>query len=156
MWSAIQAYMDEQLAELPKLKATPVEPFEFGSDLSCGEDVTADWAELPKNSNLLVVQSIYRRLNTERGSLPDDPDYGFDLCGKLNKGMTQKGLLSIAGQVKAEILKDDRIEAVDVAVDFNNMMLTVQIKGMTRVGAFEMTMDVDSAKATLLTEGNTI
>lgn len=156
VWSEISSVIQGEIDNLVRVKDEPLADFGFGGDLDCAFDLTDDMAELDGDDILVLVQACLRRLNTVRGSLPQDgdpevADYGFDLCGMLNRGMTQKDLLMIEGRIASELGKDDRIETVEAAVSLDaNGEMTVTIKGTTRTGTFEMTMGVTAASVTLL------
>lgn len=94
----------------------PMLPIEFGSDLSCGDDIDSLATELAGDSPRLVIQAIYRRLITPRGGLLDDPDYGLDLHEFLELAMVPAQLATIPGRVQVEVLKDDRVQACTVEV----------------------------------------
>lgn len=102
------------IAELTQAATLPVEPFGYGRDLVCWEDLTATLAETDPATTQSLAQDVYHRITTERGSLVDDPDYGEDVRGYVNEAMTERGLLSIGGRLSQEIRKDDRIGSVEV------------------------------------------
>jgi phage baseplate assembly protein W len=128
----------EYTAELEALVAPPTGDLGYGGDLSCTDDLTADMAELDEHDPLLVAQSNYRRLRTPRGSLPDDPDYGFDLVELLNQGLTVRSAQEIEGQVRGELEKDDRN-------DMSALTVTVTLSGDLK--AFDLDIRSISADA---------
>ena len=89
---------------------------DYGSDLSCVDDLDASMVELDgvADGPLVVAQAVYRRITTPRGMVIDAPDYGVDVAALLHRGLTRAELLGVAGTVRKEILKDDRVAAVDV------------------------------------------
>lgn len=135
----------EQAAHVPDLL-----DLDFGSDLSCDEDLRSDFGELDADDPLLVAESSYRRLCTERGTLDDDADYGIDLRRWLHLPMTQRQLRENEGQVNAELRKDDRVESLVVSlVRVGANELELRIQGETATGAFTLTLAVTSAEVLL-------
>ena len=61
-----------------------------------------------------VAQNAYHRLITPTGMLGDDPDYGLDLAGLCGSDHMPSTLASLPRRIEAELLKDERIRAVDV------------------------------------------
>lgn len=149
-WSKVSEYMASQMADLARYKSEPTEPFEWGSDLDCANDLQENMAELRKDDLLLVVQSCYRRLTTRHGTLVDAPDYGFSVKELIHAGLAPKDEARIAGQIQAELTKDDRLETVEAAATFTDGAVAIEVSGMTRVGNFSMTMGVTAASASLL------
>ena len=129
MNSTVQAALDQQLATLTREVDAPVAPLGYGTDLSCVTDLTEDLAEVDPNSVQGIAEALIRRLITPRGALPDDPDYGYDLRGLLNRGTTLAELRNASGQARSEVRKDDRVRDADVAASFTlgNSTLNVTI-----------------------------
>src|SRR5262249_13556353 len=99
----------------------PVDPFEgegmttdFATDLDCSDDLNPLGTTV--SGPLCLAQAIQRRLSTPRGMVIDAPNYGRDLREYLSRGMTAAELEAIPGDVRAEVLKDERIEEVDAGV----------------------------------------
>lgn len=65
----------------------------------------------------LLAEAAFRRLITERGTLLDDPNYGFAVKQFLNADMTPARKAAAPGLIKLEIQKDDRLVDGSVAVD---------------------------------------
>jgi phage baseplate assembly protein W len=150
VWSKVSDRFAAEIGALVRYHSEPVSPYGWGSDLDCADDLTENVAEIPKDDMRLVVQSCYRRLTTRRGTLIDDPDYGFDVLHLLHAGMTKTDLIRIAGQVESELSKDDRLETVECKVSYADETIELDIKGMTRIGTFSMTMGVTEASTYLL------
>lgn len=116
------------IATLVSLVPTPVEPFGFGTDLSCVSDISETLDEVDPFSALGIAQAVARRLCTARGTLPDDEEYGLDVRGYLNRGVPTIELRDFAGQIRLEVLKDDRVEDAQVEVTSpESTSLTVSI-----------------------------
>ena len=81
--------------------------YDYGHDLACTSDLTANMAETDGLTTL--AQALYRRLITPRGGLIDDPNYGFDCTSLLDESVTQRTLAILASQIDAELVKDERV-----------------------------------------------
>lgn len=142
----VQDKIAEYTAALSRIVPVPTGDLGFGADLSCTDDITHDAAELPGDSPLAVAQANYRRLTTPHGSVPDDPDYGLDVRGFLNRGLTQKSLQEIPGQVRGELRKDDRNDPSNLVVtmtilpDFKSFDLDIRAQAAT--GPYTLTLAV--------------
>jgi hypothetical protein len=114
----LRAAIDAELATLTPLVRTPVAPLGYGSDLSCDSDLTETMVELAGDDPLVLAQALVRRLDTVRGSLPDDPNYGYDVVGQLNAPKTDAELRALERNVELEWRKDDRVGTATVEVTF--------------------------------------
>lgn len=103
-----------EIAALTREVATPVAPFGYGADISCARDLEEDMPEV--SGQLVLAQALVRRIDCPRGGLPDDGDYGIDLRSYLNRGITTTEQRSIAGAIRSELSKDDRVDTVAVTV----------------------------------------
>lgn len=108
--------IDAELARLTREVTPPPGPFAYGIDLDCVTDITADLREVDPESPRAIVQACIRRLTCPRGGLPDDPDYGFDVRAFANHGVTQAEIRDLAGRVRMELRKDDRVVDAVVSV----------------------------------------
>lgn len=106
--------IDRQLQELQQLQAHAQEPFNYGEDISCAFDLDESMKEV--SDTLVLAESLIRRLDCPRGELIDDYDYGIDLRTAANRGFTAAFLEEIAGLIKNELLKDDRVDSIVVNV----------------------------------------
>lgn len=144
------------LAELSRVVDTPVAPFGYGTDLSCQTDLAEDFGEVDPNSMLALAEALVRRLDCPRGHLPDDADYGIDLKGAVNRGSARADLLALAGQIRAELEKDDRVDRASVSVTLSADGAQLAVKTRItprdpRTSDFSLTLAVTSA-AVLLEE----
>ncbi len=98
-----------EIAALTRVTLAPEGELGYGRDLSCVTDLTADAAEVEPDDPIAVAQACTRRLITPRGSVPDAPDYGLDLRGYCNRGVTASDLSALSGQITSELRKDDRV-----------------------------------------------
>jgi hypothetical protein len=116
-----------ELALLERIEPTPLAPFGYGQDLDCTTDIDQDLLEVDPSSKTALAQALLRRLSCPRGRLPDDADYGFDLRGMLNRGTDANALRDLAGQIKGEVLKDDRIDGADVTTTYTAQTETLDV-----------------------------
>lgn len=85
---------------------------DYGTDLDWLDDMNPTGAMV--SGTTLLGQAVYRRLITPRGSCLDSPDDGLALEEFLHAPLTDAALAAIPGQVRQEILKDERIAGVDI------------------------------------------
>jgi len=110
----IETLLNELTAQVP----APVTPFGYGVDLSCTDELDPELAEVDPTSIEALSQALYRRYITPRGALADDGDYGYDLRGLLNRGLTDTDLIAIASGIANEARKDDRVDNATATVAF--------------------------------------
>lgn len=99
----------EQLTTLTRVVAVPTGELKYGTDLSCVTDLEPTLAEVDPASPVAIVQAIIRRFTTPRGALADDQDYGLDIRGHINRGITPRDLRALGGALQGEAQKDDRV-----------------------------------------------
>ena len=150
MSAQVKAVIAEELAKLVQIVDFPVEPFGYGSDISCDSDVDPDVAEVGAFTTLVLAQAIVRRLDTPRGSLPDDKDYGIDVRSYVNRGVTAADIQQLAGQISNEVRKDDRVDTLTVTVRPSTTGTTLGIELAIRpvdaeLGGFTLTLSASSA-----------
>lgn len=154
MADVVRDAIAEELAAIERVIDTPEAPFGYGSDLVCAFDIEPDAREWPGDAPELVVEAIIRRITTPRGALVDDGDYGIDVRGFLNSGIAAQDVPRLAGRIRGEIEKDDRVEFATVTVTWTDPVLRIAIRvtpADPRLRAFRFTLAVTSA-AVLLEE----
>lgn len=62
----------------------------------------------------ILKQALQRRLETRRGSDWTDPDYGLLVDDYLGDGLTPEAIERAAGEIKAEVEKDERVRSAAV------------------------------------------
>ena len=104
----------------------------------------------------LLGEACMRRLITERGTLLDDPNYGFPLINLLNRGQTRAGRAAIAGLIRLELMKDERVQSVDVIATFDEsakpiirLDLDITVTGVD-TGPFSLVLSVDEVNVRVL------
>lgn len=129
---------------------------DLGTDISCVDDFSLQMESV--TGRLCLAQALARRLVTPRGRfswLDSDgvtihgwPEYGLDLRAFLLSKATPQ---SIARAAEAECLKDERVQAVDVAVvQDTSTTLAITIAVTDADGTFTFTLSIDEAKASLV------
>lgn len=123
----------------------------FGSDLSCFDDITPNLAFTSEQTAL--AQAIGRRLITPRGSLWEDQDYGTDVRQWLQAPSPTAA--RIAAAVETEVLKEPRVESVTAAVTWTEATRQLRID-LAMVASdeteFSLTVLVDNLTVQLLEE----
>ncbi len=157
--NVVRSAIAEELAVLERLVDVPVEPFGYGTDLSLANDLTARMEMVNAFTTRALGEAIIRRLTCPRGGLPDDADYGIDVRAMVNKGTTTDDLRALAGAIRAEATKDDRIDTVTVVVTPSSTGSDLAIAlavtpADPRIGGFTLTLALSSA-ALLLEEMST-
>jgi phage baseplate assembly protein W len=133
-----------------RIVATPSEPFGWGSDIACALALDPDVRELDGDDPQVLANAIIRRLDTPRGQLPDDPDYGIALRSMLSAGITDAGRRSISGRIYNEITKDERVDSLRVDVTPGDESLTIALTVTPVEGEpFTTTLAVTSAGVVL-------
>jgi hypothetical protein len=161
MNATVQAAIDAELALLERVVDPPSAPHGYGSDLSCTDDLTATMDEVNGFTTLALAQALVRRLDCPRGGLPDDPDYGIDIRAMLNRGLTTRELRDLAGAVRLELEKDERVDSASVtfrpAPDGSSFAIEIAVTpidarlGTDGEGGFSLTLALTDA-ALLLEE----
>lgn len=154
MNATVQAALSAALAELEAVRDFPTEPFGYGADLWCEADLSPDMVEVEGDSMLALAQALVRRLDCPRGGLLDDLDYGIDLRASVNVGMTAAEVNSLAGAIRAEMLKDDRVTAARVTVaptpTGSELAITIALEPVdSALGTFDLTLSASSAAVVL-------
>jgi len=154
MSDAVRDAIAASVAAIVPIMATPVEPYGYGSDVSCAYDVDPGVAELDGSLTLVLAQAIVRRLDTPRGSLPDDPGYGISLRSMVNKGVDAAEVAAMAGVIRGEVSKDDRVDTVTVTVTPSTVGDSITVTLIVRpvdqsLGGFSMTLAVTSGAVLL-------
>ncbi len=124
---------------------------DYGTDLSWTTDL--DPTGRMATGTQVVAESVYRRLLTPRGACLDAPDDGLDVRAFLLLPLTPANQASIPGQIRQEILKDERVESAVVSADFTapgTIGLTIRCTLVEAEDVFELVLSVTEAAALLL------
>jgi phage baseplate assembly protein W len=117
----------------------------FGQCWSCVTDLSSPGIYV--TGNQAIGEAIARRLQTPRGGLIDDPNYGYDLTDFLNDDLTTADLALIQSNVNAECVKDERVTAASTTLTFTGGVLIVTIAVTTSAGPFTLVLSVSSVAA---------
>jgi hypothetical protein len=124
----------------------------YGHDLSCLTDL--DPAMLEVDGRMLLGQALARRLQTVRGTLIDDANYGFDLCGEIDDDLITRDIARITSQVDAEFVKDDRVLSSTSVGVFVSGALTLVCTIVDLIGPFKLTLVATSVTVAVLKVSN--
>ena len=130
-----------------------LDPDSLGTDVFCLTDIPLRWTLVTERQNLACA--LARRLSTPRGTLDWDPNYGFDLRGSLNDGLTQTALSQLRGAISSECEKDERVLRCDADVVYiaASSSLTVNLTITTNTGPFALILQVTSVSVDVLDQG---
>lgn len=121
----------------------------YGSDFSQLTDFDQDWTFLEGDSEALALaQAIGRRLQTPRGALFYDPNYGYDLRSLIGSSVPPT-VATIA--IQNECQKDERVKSCVADILAIGEVWTIQIKCTTEAGAvYTYTVSVTSVSVEFL------
>jgi hypothetical protein len=97
-----------------------------------------------------LAQALARRLITVRGTLLDDPDYGYDLQDLLNGRTKARDLADASAAIITQFRLDDRVRDAEVEVSFLGGVLLVACTIYDGAGPFPLTLSVSDAAITIL------
>lgn len=100
---------------------------DYGRDLACVTDLDTTLTETEPGGRRIVAEAIARRLQTPKGGLIGDPNYGFDLAGYCNDEYTAANLDWIRSQVVAECEADERVTAATCELSVTSDVMTATI-----------------------------
>jgi hypothetical protein len=133
----------------------------YGTDTSCG--LAGYRSGVLVRGRLLLIEAAFRRLTTPRGTLAstdEEAAYGFDLSEYLGAVDAELAELSLPARVSAELLKDDRLTAVEVEVRKEETegigsglwiyFLDIKMTPADLSGRFAFTLRIDQVTAELI------
>lgn len=88
----------------------------LGDDMAGVADMSA--SDAVSSGRQCLGENLARRLETPKGALIDDPNYGFDVTARLGDDVSAADVLEIQNGCEAEFLKDERVLAAAVTVQF--------------------------------------
>jgi phage baseplate assembly protein W len=97
-----------------------------------------------------LIESLARRLDTPRGRLIDDPNYGTSLPGEVNDDLSQADIARIQAATTAECLKDERVVDATSDATFVNGVLTLNLEITDGQGPFPLTLAVSAVTVEIL------
>lgn len=151
----IAAAMAIEVASIEREAPVPEAPFGYGRDLSCVNDCTDNFDEVDPNSQRALAEVLLRRVTTKPGSIPDDPDQGFDLVSTLNRPATPSQIQGYADRIRLEFRKDDRVDDAEVSLtpstDFTTLECSAEVTPIDpALGVFTFTFAVAEDGTALL------
>ena len=143
------AAIEEVKLEQPK--GTSSTASGFGSDLWCELDLHPNMVELSPNDPLLVAQNALRMITTDKGTYPDDPLIGMNLFNWLRRPADIHLKAALESAIKAEILRDDRVESVVVIVTptADRTSASVSVQGICAQGPFKLVLSMSDSNVVL-------
>jgi len=123
---------------------------EFGVDIATPDATDIDPYFSTVSGWRGLGQALGRRLTTPRGSLLDDPSYGYDLRSRLNDSLTPGDLAALGAVVKRELEADERVETATPTVAFAAGALRVAARITTASGTFRLVLAVGDVTAEIL------
>jgi phage baseplate assembly protein W len=127
---------------------------DFGTDVDCRSGVPLRWGLISGRPN--VVNALIRRYRTVRGTLPNDPEYGFDLRDLVNAGLTTARLSQARSGIVAQALLEPRIRDVTDVTFAPNLATNSLIISMTledALGPFPLVLSIDRVTVAILATG---
>jgi phage baseplate assembly protein W len=123
---------------------------DFGSDVSTFPGLDPSF-QLQTGSRVLM-EALARRLMTPRGTLPFAEDYGTDVRAWLSEGIEGADLDDLKAAVEQELLKDERVDDVQVVVEWvpQEERLTIRAAVDTAEGPFRLVLGVTELTVALL------
>lgn len=121
---------------------------DFGTDLSSYPDL--DLGALITGPRVLL-EALARRLTTPPGTLPEDPEYGYDARQLINGTYSPRDLAREERRAAAQCEMDERVLAADVRMHlvFATGQVTLTVRAMTASGPFSLTLDISQAAVVL-------
>lgn len=131
----------------------------IGLDTSCTDSLRA--GRLVRTFRTLVAEACYRRLITPRGTLrggEQEANYGLDLAGLVGSVVPSGGaalIASLPGQIKLELVKDERVNDVATAITSTTngakgLSLALTLRITTDEGAVSLLLAADTVTVALL------
>lgn len=123
---------------------------ELGSDFGGGADLSASLAE--QRGRPALADAIMRRLTTERGGLPDYPDYGFDISSLIGTIIEPS---SVAQRVLAQVRAEQEVDraSLDIETSSDNTEITLKLKIVSGQGPWPLTIQVSDLGVTAIIPG---
>lgn len=123
---------------------------DLGTDISTPGGMDLDPMMRTVTGIRALGEALLRRLITPRGTLLDDPTFGYDIRSRLNDGLTAADLAQLRALVVAECERDERVETVSAAVAIVGSALRVTLTGRSSAGPFRLVLSVSAVTADVL------
>lgn len=129
----------------------------YGVDVWCGQELQT--GRLASGA-MVVLLACLRRQITPRGVLrggEEEQVYGLDLASYVGQVGEELAIPSLPGRIRAELLKDDRVAAVEATVTASTnaageteLLIEEQIKFHEFDETFPLTLKVDAVSIQVL------
>lgn len=151
MSELVKSLVAGMIDELTPFRSHAQPPFGYGSDLSCTFDLDASMREV--SGTLVLAEALLRRLDCPRGLLPDDAHYGIDLRTAANRGITSSELAALAGRIRNELVKDERVADVRVSVRSENagqrLIISIVVTPVASSSDFALVLSAENGELLL-------
>lgn len=147
--------LDPAAPTAPSTLSTAIAGGQYGQDTSCTDILRPG---VLVSGVMLIAEACYRRLITTKGSLEYDPTYGYSLIDLLQRAMLPDEIAAIPRNVRAELLKDDRIDdvTVDSSYDVGSASLSLTVRGTASDGtSFALVMNASQVSVQLVSINDT-
>lgn len=131
---------------------------DFGFDVKTYPDLSPRLEKIGGRS--VLIESLYRRLSTPRGSLWWDDEYGLDLRGLLGAGikinrLSDRALRRVEVEIVNQLSKDERIlrSVARVRYEALTRAFTVYVDAVDSSGPFRLVFRLDSTNILTVIEG---
>jgi hypothetical protein len=103
----------------------------------------------------VLSQSLIRRQTTPRGTVLTSPNDCLDVRLLLSAGMTQAQLQALASSIRTELMKDQRVNGVQVTitVDTTTGKTTIAESIQSSFGPFTLTLALSTGSIAIITAG---
>ena len=140
----------------------------LGQDLAGINDLTPTMSEV--SGRTCLIQACARRLSSPRGCLIYDPDYGYNLSELVDDDLAPGDVHAISPNIVQELLKDERVLACDVSLQYVGLdqvqqamvgtvanplpipigALVIAVSITDGLGPFKLTLSVTSVSVSIL------
>lgn len=122
----------------------------FGTDIGAVPDLDPMMSEF--TGRAVLVEALYRRYITPRGSLFYDPNYGYALFELLGDSLSASDLVLIQAEIAQEALKDERVAAARARCVYKSetRKLRVAVTLQDADGPFSLVLEADQVSVKIL------
>lgn len=126
---------------------------DYGTDISDFPDIDPMMPEFA--GRLILLESMYRRLTTPRGSVFYDLNYGYNIRELLGESFGPGDLELIQAEISRECLKDERIVSAQAKCKYKATtgQLLIALTLQDGDGPFALVLSVDKVTVEVLRAG---
>ena len=104
--------------------------------------------------NRVVAEALLRRFVTTRGTLIDDPNYGFNIYDLISDDLTLQDIQSFQQQLANEAVKDERVFSANFTLtiigEAPDVLVTITGTATTANGPFKFVLAASATSVQLL------